>query len=446
MSKELLFNQNPENFKNFVPYPFWSMDRTSWLEYADSLSEKDKFVLDCFPFKWAYAPPCNADTALEFLHDICVDFDRVTTDDVENIFKTLPTFEDLRKEGKVEFRTAEPDEIPANSFRMIPEWEPMAGAILNFPSLYPPLWETSRSKIKGLDHAKVYLRIPEGYFGAAVLAWLKAYGIDLDKIQSIPGPIGDIWARDYSPVYGVDKYTGKPVAHKFSFAAFYPEYRDLCKSIVDIDNKFAWTEGYEIHRTEIMIDGGYVLTDGNGTYIFTRRVLTDNAHISNLYAKLEQWLGAERLIIVDEEPDDPLGHINHFKMLGPNKMLIGLPEDTNHPWYKYYANLTRIFEGYGYEIYHVPCPTGLTRWLPDGQHTVHGLYANSLMVNGRILMCQYGGDLARYDEEAIACYKKALPGIEVVPIDCSIIANGGGAINCSTKELPDYNNLNTNMH
>ena len=25
MTKELIFKQNPDNFKNFVNYPFWSM-------------------------------------------------------------------------------------------------------------------------------------------------------------------------------------------------------------------------------------------------------------------------------------------------------------------------------------------------------------------------------------------------------------------------------------
>ena len=44
MTKELIFKQNPDDFKNFVPYPFWSMDRDSWLAYVNSLEEKDKFV------------------------------------------------------------------------------------------------------------------------------------------------------------------------------------------------------------------------------------------------------------------------------------------------------------------------------------------------------------------------------------------------------------------
>ena len=50
MAKGLIFKQNSDNFKNFVHYPFWSMDRESWLEYVNSLEDKDKFILSYFPF------------------------------------------------------------------------------------------------------------------------------------------------------------------------------------------------------------------------------------------------------------------------------------------------------------------------------------------------------------------------------------------------------------
>jgi agmatine/peptidylarginine deiminase len=133
--------------------------------------------------------------------------------------------------------------------------------------------------------------------------------------------MGDSWARDYSPLYGVNIYSGEPVAHKFTFAAFWPEYREKNRSIVEIDDNFVLKEGFRVYRSEIKLDGGAILTDGNGTYIITRRILSDNQDVINLYAKLEAWLGADRLLVVDEEPDDILGHINHFKFISPQKIL-----------------------------------------------------------------------------------------------------------------------------
>ncbi len=70
-------------------------------------------------------------------------------------------------------------------------------------------------------------------------------------------------------------------------------------------------------------------------------------------------------------------------------------------------------------------------------------YANSLMMNHQVLVCLYGRSLEKYDEEAQEVYRQALPDHEVAPIDCSILANGGGGINCSSYEIPDITEFKT---
>jgi len=40
------------------------------------------------------------------------------------------------------------------------------------------------------------------------------------------------------------------------------------------------------------------------------------------------------------------------------------------------------------------------------------------------------------DARALAIYQNALPDFEIVPVDCSQAANGGGAVHCLTKEVP----------
>ena len=420
---------------NYLPTAFWAMDPIAWQEYVEALKGEARQVLAHYPFRWAFAPPCDSQQAVDFLRDIGLDDGRVSADLVGKQFTGLPTFESLVSWGSVDWEVPSGDEIPPGGFRMIPEWEPMAGALINWPTFYPPLWDTFRQMVGAVSHTTAFLRIPEGYLGAAVLAWLGVQGIDLNAVRPIPGPVGDIWARDYSPVYGVNRYTGEPTALKFAFAAFYPEYRERYRHIVEIDSRFAWTEGFRVYRTEMMYDGGYLVTDGNGTYVMTRRVLSDNAHISNLYARLETWLGADRLIIIDEEPGDALGHINHIKFISPHRVLVGLPDDERSPVYRYHANLHRLFAEYGYEVIPVPCPVGQDRLLPGGWHSV-SLYANSLMLNQRVLVCQFGPGFERYDKQAVEVYRQALPDYEIIPIDCSLLSNGGGAINCTMHEIP----------
>lgn len=434
--------KNSIRYRNYVPYPFWAMDQEFFFKYANDLKGDDRNLLSYYPFKWAFVPPYDSTSAMEFLHDIGVDEGKVTAQAVAAKFENMTSFEDLKQQDAVQWGGEILDGVPPPGFRMIPEWEPMTGVLLNWPTLYPPLWDIFRQMIGALDHVTTFLRIGEGYFGAAVLAWLEAGGINLDKIRPIPGPIGDSWARDYSPLYGVNIYSGEPIAHKFAFAAFWPEYRNENRSIVEIDDQFIWKEGFQIYRSEIMLDGGAILTDGNGTYIMTRRILSDNQGITNLYAKLEAWLGAGRLIMVDEEPDDLLGHINHFKFIGPEQIIVGRPQKAGTKLFRYLDNLSKLFVKHGYDVINIPCPEGFDHRLPGGDYTHTALYANSLMINHRVLVTAFDEEgLEEYNEEAISIYQKVLPDYEIIPIEATIQTNAGGAINCSSKEIPDVSQI-----
>lgn len=421
--------------KDFWPVPFWAMDRQVWSQYVGSLKGEERRALDLYPFKWAYVPPHDSQTAVEFLHEIGVDDGRVSPDAVQAVFERMMTFDELERQDQVEWRDPRVGEVPADGFRMVPEWEPMAGILLNWPTFYPPLWDTFRRMVAALDHVITYLRIPEGYLGAAVLAWLQAQGILPAAISPIPGPVGDIWARDYSPIYGVNVYSGQPVAHKFVFAAYGEEYRVKYRHSVDVDDAFVWKDGFDVRRSCILLDGGNLLTDGRGTYTLTRRVLADNAAVPNLYAQLEHWLGAKRLILLDEQPGDTLGHINHIKFISPQRVLVGVPDRDDSALSRYLSNARTVFERHGYEVVEMPIPTGLAQTMVGGSSTAHGFYANSLMVNGRLLAATFG--VEEHDAAALEVYRQALPDYEVIAIDASLLANDGGAINCSSKEIPD---------
>ena len=434
--------KNSERYRNYVPYPFWAMDQEFIFKYANELPGDDRSMLAYYPFKWAYVPPHDSAAAVEFLRDIGVDDGEVNAAAVAAKFDNMTSFERLAQKGTVQWGGDILYDNPPPGFRMIPEWEPMTGVLLNWPTLYPPLWDMYRQMIAALDHVTTFLRIGEGYFGAAVLAWLDARGLDLDKIRPIPGPIGDSWARDYSPLYGVNIYSGKPVAHKFTFAAFLPEYRAKNRSIVEIDDNFVLQEGFRVYRSEILLDGGAILTDGNGTYIITRRILSDNQNVINLNAKLEAWLGADRLLVVDEEPDDILGHINHFKFINPQKIMVGRPDKAGTRVFHYLEKISKLCEKSGYEVIRVPFSEGFDYRLPGGDKTHTALYANSLMMNKRILVATFDRQgLEKYNEEALAVYQQALPDYEVIPIEATIQTNAGGAINCSSKEIPDISRM-----
>ncbi len=419
-----------------APYPFWSFEHAYWNEMVEKYNRRAPEVLKHYPLEWVKKPFTDARTCVEYLNAFGLNAADVSPNAIDAAFEKMPSFEELRQAETILWGNEGCLFEPSNGFRMVPERGPMKGVILAFPVFFPPLWKTYREFIGHLDHTKTYLRVPDNYLGAAVMAWLAANDINPASVEPLPSPLGDIWCRDYAPLYGVDIYSGEPVAHQFAFAGFTPHWCKISPDSVANDEKFFLPSGFHPHRCrEIKIDGGNLLTDGEGTYLMTRRVLADNAEVPNLYAKLEKWLGADRLILIDQEPGDDLGHLNNIKIVGPKQILIAHSTVKNSAIDIYLRKTRRLFEGIGWDVVDVPFVEDHPHRLPIDEKTAHGFYANSLMVNGRIILPTF--DLGKYDEEVIGIYRDAFPQFDVRPIDSVVLANAGGIINCASKELPD---------
>lgn len=419
-----------------TPYPFWSFEHKYWNDIVEKYSKRAPEVLKHYPLEWVKKPFTEVGTCVDFLNAFGLNGADITPRAIDSARERMPSFQKLLDEGVVLWGDTGCAFEPSNGFRMVPEWGPMKGVILAFPVFFPPLWKTYREFIGHLDHTRTYLRIPDNYLGATVMAWLAANDIDTAAVEPLPSPLGDLWCRDYTPLYGVDIYTGDPVAHQFAFAGFSPQWCAMSPDSVANDEKFLLPAGFRPHRCrEIKIDGGNLLTNGEGVYLMTRRVLTDNAHVPNLYARLEKWLGADRLILIDQEPGDDLGHLNNIKIVGPKRIIIAHSTVKDSAIDIYLRKTQRLFEGMGWEVVDVPFVEDHPHRLPIDEHTAHGFYANSLMVNGRIILPTY--DLGRHDEDVIRIYEKSFPTFDVRPIDSFVLANAGGIINCASKELPD---------
>ncbi len=379
------------------------------------------------------------------MRDCDLDLGDVQAASIEDLQAKLPTFEALRAQGSVEWNEDRIDATPCYGFRQIPEWEPMAGLLIHWPTLYPPLWKIYRQVIAALDHVTTFLRIPEGYFGATVLAWLEANGIDLEKVRPIPSPISDIWAKDYAPFYGVNIYTDEPVAHKFAYSAHAEGDCEFDAECNQIDEKLNWIEGFKSYRTDIRIDAGMIqTTDGDGTYILTRRVLWDNAAIPNLEARLTGWFGADELIFIDEQPGDILGHINHFRFVAPRKVMLGVSDEKGTPVDRYLSGVRAVFDARGYEVIEIPYTERFEVQTPYGGTVNPLLYANCVMMNERVLVPTFDMEGAEpYNDRAVEAYQRALPDHQIIPLDVTVLAVQGGGIYCGSKEIPDLTQLNS---
>ena len=170
--------------------------------------------------------------------------------------------------------------------------------------------------------------------------------------------------------------------------------------------------------------------DGMGRVFCTEWLLWENPYHTE--EEIKDWFwdyyNAD-LIILPAPPVSP--HLDvSAKLVDPETWIVGEwpPTDPNTP---VMDEIVTIFEsmsastGNPYAIHRISQPERL----PNGYWRT---YTNSYQQNGTVLIPVY--DVAQ-DSLAVVCYREALPGYKIVPINCVGFDMSGGAIHCSTHGI-----------
>jgi hypothetical protein len=109
------------------------MDQGFNFSFVNDAYRDDRGVLEHYPYKWAYVPPNDPDEGLTYLNDLGKnDEGAVDADAIFNQYEKMPTFELLKEQGLVEWSDEIRQDTPPSGFKMIPEWGPMSGVLLNW--------------------------------------------------------------------------------------------------------------------------------------------------------------------------------------------------------------------------------------------------------------------------------------------------------------------------
>ncbi len=239
-----------------------------------------------------------------------------------------------------------------------------------------------------------------------------------------------VWSRDYGP-FGINQDTQR-------LAIIDPTYRHYASRRADdaIPCNVAKQFGMSCHTTDLILDGGNLMSDGHGNIFFTKRIYEWNRNMSKerVDELLKTYYGGKTLHAFDYASDngypaDGTGHIDMFvKILGPCKVIVAQSDDA--PFTapldkaaKYFGEL-ECAPGKKYEVRRIPGWSNYGTWYT---------YTNSLIVNDRVLVPSYEGG---QDEAAREIYNALRPDLQVVFIASDDSIGSGGSIHCITKEIP----------
>jgi len=251
-------------------------------------------------------------------------------------------------------------------------------------------------------------------------------GADLDRVHFITAVSDSVWIRDYGPRFIDDAGRRVISDHIYDYASGRPNDDRVPQAV-------AAQLGEAIYDFPLHHGGGNFHLFRNREAYMTRLIVNDNPGVSE--QQIKDYYAAHQgldVTLTDPFPQsyDGTQHIDMWMLpLADDKVLIGdyaAGEGGGVP--KTVTDATAaLMQERGYTVYRTP------GWHAAGAHYT---YTNSVILNRLALVCQFSGYAAQ-NAQVVATYQTALPGHEIVPIDCSSIIGLAGAIHCIVMHVPD---------
>jgi agmatine deiminase len=317
------------------------------------------------------------------------------------------------------------------------EWEPHERTLMGWPCR-AELWGETMAQAR-TDYAAVANAIaafepvtmianPGPDTAAARAALTEA--VEIAQLE-----LDDSWLRDCGPIYGIAE-SGERIAVHFQFNAwgekFAPWDRDAA-----VGRLIAQELGDPVLEAPLVLEGGSILTDGQGTLLTTEQCLLNpnrNPTMSReqIEDALREHLGVRRIVWLGMgllEDRDTDGHVDLIAAFTDvDHVLLQTVEEGNPNFEHCQENLARLRTA-GIGATELP-------WLPyervAGEEIAAG-YLNFYICNRAVIVPAAG---AETDEQALSVIAAAYPGREVVPVPGLVLAYGGGGPHCITQQVP----------
>ena len=252
---------------------------------------------------------------------------------------------------------------------------------------------------------------------------------------------GDVWLRDTGPIF-LRGDGGELVAACFGWNGWGGKYLFADDERVSAD--IADAAGVRRLHVPMVLEGGAVESDGEGTLLTTRQCLLSPSRNPGMSAadverELGAALGARRVLWLERglANDHTDGHVDTLaRFVAPGRVVCMEPSGPGDPNKAALAEVARDLarmrdaEGRALEVVRIPSPGRIETAAGE---LAAASYVNFLIGNRCVTVPIYGSP---GDSEAVEVLGELFPGREVIPIDARAAVVGGGALHCMSREQP----------
>lgn len=332
------------------------------------------------------------------------------------------------------------------NYYMPAEWEQHERTLMEWPVKESLVWPENYNEVCA-GYAKVAKAIAQFETVTMIVnenTAKEAEALCGEKVEYVVIPHNDAWCRDNGPTFLINKEK-ELSAVNWQFNAWGEKYTPF-----DLDNEVAPRILNHLQvpyvNSPIILEGGSIHVDGEGTLLTTRECLLNknrNAHLSQeqIEEEVKEALKVSKIIWLNQGlfGDETDGHVDNVACFAkPGVILIQTCDDPEDPNYEISKENLQILRnatdasGRKLEIIEIPQPPA--RYYREERLTLS--YLNFYIVNGGIILPVFGGEAELADGRAEEILKEVFPDRKIVAVDGMPLIKEGGNVHCITQQMP----------
>lgn len=338
-------------------------------------------------------------------------------------------------------------------YRMPAEWEKQESTWVAWPhnkkdwpnkfELIPDIFAQIIAKISKFQ--KVNILIENKNLKKKIYLILKNYLANTKNINYTICKTNRAWLRDSFPIFVKNKLNQKVLIDwGFNSWAKYKNFNHdnkigiKIKKILNLDSVRP-----KFKNRRIILEGGSIDVNGKGVLLTTRECLQSKIQERNIGFKrkdyeeiFKKFLGIKKVLWLNKGivGDDTHGHIDDIaRFVTSKKIFLAYEKNKNDENYKKlrenYQIIQKLNKKKEFKIIKIPMPNA--KYI-DGIR-VPASYLNFYIANRIVLVPVFSDEK---DKKIIKIFKKHFKNRKIIPIDCSLLIWGFGAIHCMTQQEP----------
>jgi len=342
-----------------------------------------------------------------------------------------------------------------NQYRMPAEWEKQKSTWLAWPhnkSDWPGLFEKIPSVFLKIIYElskvqRVNILVKNRKEIITLNAILKKTNADMKNLRIHICKTNRVWLRDTAPIFLKKK--NKIIICNWSFNAW-AKYNDF-----EYDNKIFQcvkrNSNFELltpkmNGKKIVLEGGAFDVNGKNILITTKQCLLSEKQIRNKNFELKDYeyifnkfMGINKIIWLNKgiAGDDTNGHVDDIaRFVSPKIVFLASETNRKDTNYKNLKNNMNILEKFNRDkklnlkLVKIPMPKAKYIF----RKRVPASYLNFYIANKIVLLPTFKD---KKDKLVFNIFKRYFKDRKIIPIDCSNLIWGFGAIHCVTQQEPE---------